>query len=219
MTAASSRATTQEVRVRRSHLLVATGVLVLCAVAYVVLAAVLAGDLPERVATHFGADGVADGWMSRGAALIVGGLVCVGVPLVLLVVAAVGQWWRGRSARAVTAFVGALGVWLLALFAQLFASQRGLPDPTSARLDPMALLWALGAALVVGAGLALVLPRALPQPEPLTPEAMEIGPTDAVSWFGRAHLSHEVLLLVLGTLGLLSVVTAAVGDPWLWLVV
>lgn len=215
----TSHLTAEEVRVRRAHLVVAATVLTVCAAAYVSAAVVLAGELPVRVATHFGVDGAPDDWMSRGAALWVGGLVAVGLPLLLLVTAAAGQWWRGVSSRVATAFIAGIAVFLATLFVLLYAAQRGLTDGADARVGPSIFLWAVGAAVLVGLLVAAVLPRPLPQPEPVLPEALEVRPSDAVVWFGRARPSHGVLGLLLGIVALVALVALAAGEWWLWIVV
>jgi uncharacterized membrane protein len=55
--------------------------LALCGAAFIVATA---GALPERVATHFGRGGAADGWMTREAYTWTMALMQAGLPLLLL---------------------------------------------------------------------------------------------------------------------------------------
>ena len=100
--------TPEEQHVRRAHLTVCLTLLALLAAAYLTTATLVADRLPQRVPVHFGVDGVADGWLDRWVALVAFGLLSLGLPLLLLVVFAVGQWWRGSSARFTSALVCAV---------------------------------------------------------------------------------------------------------------
>ena len=211
--------TPQEQRVRRAHLGVTAAVLAVCAAVYVAVVALVAGDLPARIAVHFGVDGASDGWLGRSVALVSFGVFAIGLPALLLVVFAAGQWWRGASARLTSALVTGLAAGLVALFGYLLWSQRGLADTTDLRLGAWALLWPLAAALGVGLLTAAVLPPALPQPDPVSVEPMEITASDRVSWFGTVRSSQVMIWALLG--GVLAVVVATLlsGIWWLWAVV
>lgn len=211
--------TPQEARTRRAHHLLPGAVIAAAAVAYLVVVAVVAGDLPVRTATHYGLDGVPDDSMATPVALTFFGLFAVGLPLLLLVVFASGQWWRGASAKVVSGIVSGLAVFLVALFGGLLWTQRGLTVAAEARLSPWVALGALGAGLLVGLAVALLLPPTLPQPEPVGASPMVIPPTDSVSWFGHARSTDAVLWSLLA--GALVVVVAALltGLWWLWLIV
>ena len=66
------------------------------ALAHVVTAAVHRAELPQRVASHFDASGVPDGWMGRDAFL----LLCVGVAVfVALLISGIG-WLTPRLPNA-----------------------------------------------------------------------------------------------------------------------
>lgn len=211
--------TPEEVRVRRAHLLVTSTLLLVSAAVYVAAVALAGPDLPDRLAVHFGIDGRADRTMATPVALLSFGLVALGVPVLLLVVLAAGQWWRGASARSTSGLVGGLVAGLVVLFVHLLWAQRGLVDPTQARLLPVAGLWAIGTALAVGLLAAAVLPRALPQPAPLVPEPLSIAPSDRVSWFGVARTSQTALSALAVAVLVVVVATLASGIWWLWLVV
>lgn len=211
--------TPQERHVRRAHLTVTATVVAVCGVTYLAVVALLAGDLPSRIAVHFGLDGVSDGWLGRGVALVSFGAFAVGLPALLLVVFATGQWWRGASARFTSALVSGLAAGLVALFVHLLWSQRGLVDTTDLRLSAWGVLWPLAAALGAGLLAAAVLPPALPQPDPITVEPLEITPTDRVSWFGTVRSSQAMIWALLAGVGTVVVATLLSGLWGLWLVV
>lgn len=209
--------TPQEQHVRRAHLTVCLTLLALLAAAYLTTATLVADRLPQRVPVHFGVDGVADGWLDRWVALVAFGLLSLGLPLLLLVVFAVGQWWRGSSARFTSALVCAVAVGLVALFVALLWSVADAT--TEVTLSAWFLLGPLALAVVVGLLVSLVLPPSLPQPEPVVAQPLDIAPSDRVSWFGRARSSQPLVLALLA--GVLVVVGAVVatGEWWLWLLV
>ena len=209
--------TAEEARVRRAHLVVTAGLLAASALAYLLTLLVVTGDLPDRLAVHFGLRGQADGVMPTPLALAVFGAVGIGLPLLLLAFSVAGQWWRGATARMTSAFVGGLSAGLMALFVHLVLSQRGLEDPLEARLQPVAAFWALGTALAVGLLVAAVLPRPLPQPEPLRADPVELGPADRVTWFGRAVTSRAVGLTLAASVAIVVASALAVQEWWLLL--
>ena len=196
--------TPQEQHVRRAHLTVCLTLLALLAAAYLTTATLVADRLPQRVPVHFGVDGVADGWLDRWVALVAFGLLSLGLPLLLLVVFAVGQWWRGSSARFTSALVCAVAVGLVALFVALLWSVADAT--TEVTLSAWFLLGPLALAVVAGLLVSLVLPPSLPQPEPVVAQPLDIAPSDRVSWFGRASSSQPLVLALLA--GVLVVVGA-----------
>lgn len=210
--------TPEEARVRRAHVLVVTGLLVGCAVVYALAVALTAGQLPDPLATHFGVDGRADGWMPLTVALVLQGLLVVGLPGLLLVMMAAGQWWKGGSARLSSSFVAGLAGGLTALFVHLVLLQSGLPDAADARLSPMTLVWAVGAGLLVGLAARAVLPANLPQPPPVVAEPITIAPSDRVSWFGRAVPGRAVAIVLGGTAVVMVVLALVVQNWWFWLI-
>lgn len=219
--------TRQEQRVRRAHLVACCALLAVLAVGYLAVAALVASDLPAQVPVHFGVDGVADGWLDRGIALVAFGLVGLGLPVLLLVIFAAGEWWRGSSARFVTALVCGVAVGLVAMFAWLLWSAAGGagldalrsgPDAGEVRMSPWLLLGPLAVAVGVGLVVAALLPPPLPQPIPERVEPLAISPSDRVSWFGRARSAQSVLLALLAAVMLVVLAFLATGVWWLWLV-
>lgn len=218
MSASTHPLAPEERRVRRAHLAVTLVLLAACAVVYLGGVLLTIGDLPRRLAVSFGADGRADGLMSTPLALLVFGVVALGVPALLLTMAVTGQWWRGSSARVTSAFVSGLACGLVALFVHLLWSQQGLVDPLQARLLPMAAVWSIAVALAVGLLVAAVLPRPLPQPGPVVAEPIDLAPSDRVSWFGRAVTSRAVGTVLAGVVLLVLVLMLALQEWWLLIV-
>lgn len=213
----TSTLTQEERRVRRAHLTACVGVLAAAAAAYLGVAVAVAGDLPAQVPVHFGLDGTADGWLGRWTAVAAFGLLAVGVPALLLVVFAAGQWWRGSSARFISAVVCAVAVGLVALFTALLwsaADAGGL-----VRMSAWHVLGPLALAVVTGILVAALLPPALPQPEPVVAEPLPITPSDRVSWFGRADSPQSLILTLLAAVLVVVAAVLLTGIWWLWLVV
>src|SRR6478736_3772473 len=85
-----------------------------------------AGELPQRVATHFDFQGNPNGWMSKQADLLFMGALGVGLPLFLIGVCYATrflpagmvnipnrEYWLAPERRAQTsAYVGAQSIWL-----------------------------------------------------------------------------------------------------------
>lgn len=208
----------EEQRVQRAHLAVSSSVVAVVAATYLGVVVLLAPDLPGRLAVHVGLDGTSDGWLDRPVALVTFGLIGIGLPVALLVVFAAGQWWRGSSARATTALVGALSAGLVTLFVVLLWSQRGLEEATEVRLSVWMVLWPLVAALGAGLLVAALLPGNLPQPEPVLAEPLQIAPSDRVSWFGQMRSAQPLVLVLLAAVLLVVGAALVTAIWWLWLV-
>ena len=67
----------------------------LCA-GYLIFIAGSASLLPERMATHFGGGGEANGWMSRSADLVFFGGLGVGLPLFFIILSLMTGWVPAR---------------------------------------------------------------------------------------------------------------------------
>lgn len=200
---------------RRSFALVGLPALVVVATATVQL--VVAADLPDPVATHFGPDGTADGFASPTALL----LLVLGLQVALwgilsgIVAAAGRQVVGGRGIHALPAgtlaFVGALVV------ASLWP-QRGVEDAAGTSLD-----WTMvGAAVVVAAvvGVAAVLAAPPPVPAPVATAAPPSGAPrtrlDDVdpTWRGSTRVGRA-LPIVLGTVTAVLLVVTWFAGPLL----
>lgn len=134
-----------------------------------VVYAALRDRLPGRMASHFGADGAADGYVGRGAYLAVGGGLCAGLGALGAFVALKSGYHAYR--RGVVGLLA--GCWATAAFlgwpmvASLFAN-RDLADGASARFPLWQLAVAVGVAAVaagVGAFLGLALARRTALPD------------------------------------------------------
>lgn len=215
----SRRAREAEDHVRRMHLLVTIGVTAVATIAYLAVIVLTRPDLPATMATHFGVSGAADSFMRTPLALLFQGVAVIGVPLALLVVFGVGQWWRGEGARPLSALISGLSAGLTTLFVMITVRHVGIEDPATVTLDWTVGALALGIGAVVAVLAALLLPPALPQPAPDPVEPLRIAPSDRVSWFGAAHTSRTALIvLAIGVLVLAGSAIAS-GIVWLWLVV
>jgi hypothetical protein len=200
------------------HLLVTGGVTTAAALVYLGVLVASRGRLPDTMATHFGLTGKADDFMATATALAVQGATLVGVPLILLLVLASGEWWRGAGARPLTALVTGVVVSLATMFTAVTRAHIDIADPTGVSLTWQTGLLSLGVGAVVAIAALLVLPPALPQPPAPPVVPLKIAPTDSVSWFGRAGSSTWML----GPLALAVIVLSVLGFVsnvwWLWLV-
>jgi len=111
----------------------------LCA-GYLVFIAGSAPLLPERMATHFGGGGNANGWMSRSTDLVFFGGLGVGLPLFFIVLSFLIGWvperfvnlphreyWLSPERRAQTrAYVSRQMIWMACLTVPFLAGIHGL---------------------------------------------------------------------------------------------
>ncbi len=175
-------------------------------------------ELPDPVATHWGADGP-DGFSSFAGAL---------APLLLGLVLCVGAWalgfWAGRDGGARRIAVGTsagLGTLFAVLLVGTLAVQRGLTDAADAPGVGGTIVGALVGALLVGIGVALIVPRDAPQPtsarvDPRAPR-LPLSPTQRAAWSRTVASPAAVVAAVVAVTA--SVVLAVVVGAWFALVV
>ncbi|MFF5176733.1 DUF1648 domain-containing protein [Micromonospora sp. NPDC000316] len=212
-------------RMRRVGLTVTVcGLAILAVAAAVVLS--WRGDLPDPVATHWGAQGSPDGFMSLGAFLWGG--FGLGALLVLGFGAVTTLWGQSAVSRRIGA---ATTIWVALFLAlvQLGALhvQRGLADASGAGEIGGALTLAIVGSLVPAVLVGVLLPGDPPQPAdtPVAPEASRvplaaseravwIGHTDAGAGIAMGAVAIVVLVtltVVSGVWGLLIVAALLVG--------
>ena len=206
-------------KVRTAHLSVVITLITAAAVAHLSVVLLTVGDLPARLATHFSFDGIPDDTTATSAALILFGVVSVGVPGLLLVVFGAGQWWRGSSSRFLTAFVAGITAGLSMLSIQLIWAHRGVNDEFDVRLTGSVVLATLAVGVGIGLLVAVVLPRPLAQPPPVAAVPMAVASSDRVTWFGQARTSQDVLWVLVFSVITLVVATVVSGIWWLWFAV
>ncbi len=182
--------------------------------------ALVAGDLPDPVATHFGVDGTADGFSAPAAVWAMG----LGLPAVLafLLGALVGgthdtlpsglRWIRGLP----VGIVWAVGGTMLATL----VPQRGLDDASSAQVPVALVLGALALAAVVTVLAARLAPSEEPPASRLAAPAglprADVDPSSTALWQGTTPRSGLALALA-GGLVVAGLVTAVVAAWWLGL--
>lgn len=156
--------------------------------------------LPDRLATHFGPGGQADGFSSPGAALATA-LVATGVGTAVAVLGAFRTSWHTVMRRTL-AGAGAGFAWLLTLvFVTMLGSNTGHHDPASVQSGAGDVVWPLLAGLAAGVVAALLTPAS-----PATAGRTVVDPED---------LPHTELRP-----GERPVLTAGVGrtSPFIWIV-
>ncbi|TDC75372.1 DUF1648 domain-containing protein [Streptomyces hainanensis] len=186
----------------------------LAAVAYGAVFLANQDRLPERLATHFGSGGEADGYLSRATALWFGGGMLLGLGLLfsLMLLRA-----KDASGQRLTAAVGAgMAVTLGYPLVMTVLINTDVSDPAAARLPMWHVAVLLLAGLAVG-GLAwwVVGPGASNAAEPPVP-ALALAEGESASW-SRTMVSRVVLVAAgAGALGGMLVVLF--GPPWAGLV-
>jgi Domain of unknown function (DUF1648) len=162
------------------------------------------GQLPEPVASHWGADGRPNGFSSVntaiGVMLVIGGVLVLGFAAIAL----------GLGQSALTRRIGAAGAIWSALFLSIVSAgslygQRGLADARNAPDVSGVLLVALGASLAAAVVVAFLVPGdpAQPTAEPVDRTAPRVPLTAGVDtvWSGVAE-SRVALLCGVGAAAL-----------------
>ncbi|RSZ62062.1 DUF1648 domain-containing protein [Corynebacterium hylobatis] len=175
------------------YLLTTTGIPALTLLAAVIWSLTILGELPDPVASHFGADGTADGFSSPLTLIL--GLAVLGVFLLALFAAIARSGFTSGTSARFMAGIGAGSVILLAvLLALMLDAQRGLTDATAATLDgslPLAFGIAAAGGLLV-ALLARPVVTETPVPEPAE---IPLSDTSRAVWFGSARVSGWILVV------------------------
>lgn len=193
------------------------------AVPAIVVLVAMGDRLPERLASHYGPSGVADGFASRGAILGLATGLAVMMAVIFGFIArqfggtrspAISRWDTGRFFVGVAwAAAGGLGV---TQFGSV-AANLDLVDASTATLPAWMLPAALGAAAVAGAiGWWAAGRTPVGGPEPAAVVAVPIGETEQVSWsrtVGSAWMLAGCGVLLAGglALGVLLSWGAAIG--------
>ena len=142
-------------------------------------------DLPDRVASHFGISGRADGSMSPELFLLVVGVLMVvglGACMAVALIRRRLQPMVAVAAAFIGAFIGALAAGILATTA---IGQRGLERWQEATLSPWALILWIGGSLIVGSAAAWIassLPTADDPGIDTAPAAMDLAPGERAFW-------------------------------------
>lgn len=180
------------------------------------------GRLPDPLAIHYGAGGVADGYASSEAVIWYGSVVLLVLTIAMTLLSFVG----GRQMVGSRALAGApLGVTTLlaTLLTVTVVDQIDLPSSVNHRMPG----WTVAVPLAAGA-VGWVLGALIDGPEPEVPPGAlssdpalpryDLGGTGTVVWQGTA--APGVALVILSCV-VLAVVTAValLVDPWLFLVV
>ncbi|MDE0600189.1 MAG: DUF1648 domain-containing protein [bacterium] len=176
-------------------------------------------DLPDRIASHFGVSGRADGSMTPEVFLvIVGALMAIGLGacVTMGVTRRRFQPMVAPSVSAVGAFFGSVSAGILAITA---ISQRGLEQWQDATLSPWAVI-----ALIIGsvalAGLAAWIASSLPHQRQAgtdaAPPAIALSPGERVFW--SATLSARWPLVLGLAILLVGLALLLITELWIGLV-
>lgn len=171
-------------------------------------------ELPDRVATHWGPGGEADGWTSLDGLLggLAGGLLVAGLALALI-----GRRNASHVAtrRLVNGLAAGLAIFLGGLAVGLTTGQRGLEDAANAQPSDLAITAGLLAAVTVGVLAARLTPTDPTAPAaPLPPDAatLPLGAGESAAWVGAVGV-RSPLPLVAASLASGALI-GAVSDLW-----
>ena len=197
------------------------GIVIPVAVAAIGLAPYLAlrPDLPERIASHFGISGRADGSMTPEVFLVIfGAMMAVGLGgcVTIALIRRRLQPMVAPSVSSVGAFLASMSAGILTITA---VGQRGLEQWQDATISPAALIAWIGGSIIV-ASLAARVASSLPfedraEMDP-APEAMELVQGERVFW--TATLSARWPLLLGLAILVLGLVLLLVTELWIGLV-
>jgi uncharacterized membrane protein len=145
-------------------------VLTILILGFLVYLAYSAKLLPEKVATHFGASGQPNGWMSRSGYLLFLGAIGVGLPLINAIVILLirripnhlinlpnKEYWLSEENREQTcSYISGQMLWLACLEVAFFAGLHYLTIQAN-QLDPVRLEMAKFMPLTIGFVAAIIL--------------------------------------------------------------
>lgn len=178
-------------------------------------------QLPDPVAIHWsgsGPDGFAPQWMILFPALL--GIVLVLLMTLTVLLAQRVHW--SPTARFMGAMSLGLGVFMAALTVATAGIQRGLTDATDASDIGVWMFLAFGILVVASILGWLFQPHTKAfAPATVSPQGVQIAPSDNVAWFGEASMARSgkiVLSLALATLLVVTVVTFALDVSAGWFV-
>lgn len=175
------------------YLLTTTGLPALALLAVVIWSLTILGELPDPVASHFGADGTADGFSSPLVLIL--SLAALGALLLALFAAIARSGFTSGPAARVMAGIGAGSVFLLAaLLVFMLGAQRGLVDATSATLGG-SLPLAFAVAAAGGVIIALLARPVLTESPEFVRTEIPLSDTSRAVWFGSARVSGWILVL------------------------
>lgn len=184
------------------YLLTTAGIPALILLAAVTWSLTILGELPDPVASHFGADGRADGFSSPLVLIL--GLGALGI-LLLALFAAIARtgFTSGISARFMAGIGSGSVLLLAALLVLILDAQRGLADATAVTLGGLLPL-AFGTAAAGGLLIALLTRPVITEAPTFEPAEIPLSDTSRAVWFGSARLSGWILVLfVVGAVAIL----------------
>lgn len=173
--------------------------------------------LPDPVATHWGPSGRADGFAAVSTVTWATGVLVLGCPLLVLVVALLVH---RSAAHLLAGMASGLGVCMGVLAYGVVWSQRDVSDAAGMTMPGVWLAVGAVAGILVGAAVAWLLrPAPVPLPAHVTPPpadvpTLDVPPGTRLAWLGRAT-SSPVLVGLVGISILQLVVFALVLDPWM----
>lgn len=144
--------TVTQARITRAFLWVGLGLPAAVTLAAVTAMVMWRDDLPDPVATHWGAGGAVDGFGSLTTMFVLVPVLTLGLPALLTLTAlpSLRRGHRGPHIRILGAAAASLSVLMAVLMVGSLAIQRGLDDAADAPGIGPVLLWSYGLGLLAG---------------------------------------------------------------------
>lgn len=171
--------------------------------------------VPDTIATHWGINGVPDGFAPAWTTLVLTAVFGLGLPGLLAATTLPGllRGERGPSYRFMGAVATALSAGITTLATWMMVSQIGLADPTDARLSALSLLAIAGVTALAGVIGWLIQPK---QQTVRSPSAAVVS--HPLSPGQRAVWSAETSVPLIGQVGIALLVVAVWGGAvYMWL--
>lgn len=171
----------------------------------------LRGDLPDRVAVHWGVDGQPDGWASVGTAILSGVLIGAAISLLLVAVGAFMKAMRVMGPMA----VGAAAFGAILLQGSVLLQRDGAEPKLGFLLFVALLAW-----LVIGiVGWRFLRDRIVPVPPTETGTFVPSPPghPDVRTWSGRLRGGNGIVILaaLVAVTGVVLSLWLGASDPWM----
>ncbi|WP_025157712.1 DUF1648 domain-containing protein [Leifsonia aquatica] len=172
--------------------LVALGIPAVLTAAAVALQLAALPDLPDRIATHWGASGAADRFAAAWTMPVLTAAIGLGLPALLSLFALPGltRGSRGPSYRLLGAVASGLSALIAVLATGSTLLQRGLTDAQDAPAIWLPLIAGFAAGAAVGvAGWFLQPAEPTPAPTALAAEPLTVGSTERAVWTSETAIA------------------------------
>lgn len=200
--------------VRRRFTLVALVLPIILVAAGVAVQLVALPSIPDVIAVHWDAAGVADGFAPSWVAPVMTVVVGLGIPIGIAVstLGALGRGHIAPSLRMLGAVALATATMLSLLTTATVLLQRGATDPAGVGFGALEALPLLVAAALAGVAGWFLLPSVPASAGTAVPAAtLPVAGGERVVWLRRVTISRPGLIVLVAALGVSAAITVIVG--------